>query len=61
MASNTMLSVPCKHAVHSLDIKKPISAYISANFSPDTVLAAAPVLSEAQVRFRTPRMRSIAM
>ena len=50
MSSNTMLAVPVKNAIASLDLKQAITSYLQSNFSRDTAADAAPSLSEAQAR-----------
>ena len=48
MSSNTMLAVPVKNAIASLDLKQAVTAYLQSNFSRETAADAAPSLSEAQ-------------
>ncbi len=50
MSSNTMLAVPVKNAISSLDLKQAITSYLQSNFSRETAADAAPSLSEAQAR-----------
>jgi hypothetical protein len=50
MSSNTMLAVPVKNAIASLDLKQAVTSYLASNFSRETAAQAAPSLSEAQAR-----------
>ena len=50
MSSNTMLAVPVKNAIASLDLKQAVTSYLASSFSRETAAQAAPSLSEAQAR-----------